>query len=292
MNTSNRHIPKIIHQTGPSDFTKWHPLWFKCQKSWQDNHPDFEYRFWSDEDIDELVQTKYPEFWNMYSNFPAHIMKIDFARFAILHQHGGIYADLDFYCYKNFHNEMNEKTAYIVENPFGNDPFENSLMCSVPGTEFFYKCMELSLERYEYTKRTNPTLIDNVSVISKDRKFGLVLRPYIVFFITGTQLLSSVYRKYPGLTGRLPGMLYNNNDISYHPEYRTKHIHTGLWGQENIEIAEDMQEHYQVLRNIPVEQFDFYYDYSNGNYMKENVLDIHKNDNEPQPLLEVKYVYS
>ena len=284
-------IPKIIHQTGPEDLSKWHPIWIKCQQSWKDTHPDFEYRFWSDDQIDDLIQNHYPQYYDMYSNFPAHIMKIDFVRFAILHKYGGIYADLDIFCYQNFYSDLTSP-AYIVENPYGNDPFENSLMCSAPGSEFFVRCMDLSLERWNYTKRVNPEMIDNVGIISKDRNFGLILRPYIVFFITGTQLLSSAYRQFANLTDTLPGMLFNNNDMSYDPEYRTKHVHTGLWGKENIELVSELGETYKSLRNIPVEQFDFYVDYTNGNYMKENTLDVFKNDNEPQPVLGTSYDYS
>lgn len=291
MNTSSNHIPKTIHQTGPSDQTKWHPLWIRCQESWKQHHPDFEYRFWTDEDIDELIRTHYPEFLDMYNEFPAHIMKIDFVRFAILHHFGGIYADLDIFCYQNFYNELSD-SAYIVENPFGNDPFENSLMCAAPGSEFFYRCMELSQERWNYTRRTNPELLENVGIISKDRNYGLILRPYIVFYITGTQLLSSAYRRYKNLTSTLPGMLFNNNDMSYDPSYRTKHVHTGLWGKENIEIASEVENSYTNLRNIPVDRFDFHTDYSNGNYLKIDTLDVHKNDNDPQPLIEVDYGYS
>jgi len=227
----------------------------------------------------------------MYERFPAHIMKIDFVRFAILHQYGGIYADLDIFCYQNFYAEL-ENPAYIVENPYGNDPFENSLMCSAPGSPFFYKCMELSQSRWEYTLRIKPDFLENVGVISTDRNFGLSLRPYMVFFITGTQLLSSAYRKYPELTNSLPGMLFNNNDISYHPMYRTKHVHTGLWGRENIELFDEMSDSYTELRNIPIDQFDFYKDYSNGNYLKNNFLDIYKNDTETQPSLGASYGYS
>lgn len=291
MTTLQKHIPKIIHQTAPADKSKWHPLWEKCQQSWKTHFHEFEYRFWTDEDIDNLIQEHYPQFLDMYINFPAHIMKIDFVRFAILHHCGGIYADMDYYCYQNFYDELTD-SAYVVENPYGNDPFENSLMCSAKGAEFFMKCMELSLERYEYTKSVNPEMLFNVGIISKDKKFGLLLRPYIVFYITGTQLISSAYRKYKHLVSPLSGMLFNNNDVSYDPAYKAKHIHTGLWGQENIELAEDLKDSYANLRNIPIEQFDFYHDYSNGKYLKQPYLDIDKNDNEPQPTFMSNYDYS
>lgn len=281
-------IPKIIHHTGP-DRSLWHPLWFKCYESWKTTHQDFEYRFWTDQDIDDLIQIHYPKYWDMYSNYPVHIMKIDFARFAILHHIGGIYADLDVFCYQNFYDELTQN-AYIVENPLGNDPFENSLMCAASGSEFFLKCMDLSLERYEYIKQEYPCMLDDVSIISKDPELALIMRPYVVFFITGTNLLSHAYRQFGNLTATLPGIWFNNNDMSYDPSFRTKHVHTGIWGKENLQFAENLD--YTSLRNIPVEHFDFYNDYSNGNYLKEKYLNIYKNDNDPLPKLGVSFGYS
>jgi len=124
-------IPKIIHQTGPSNISNWHPLWFPCAQSWKNQFPTFEYKFWNDAQIDELVRTEYPDYWEMYQNFPIHIMKIDFVRLCFMHKFGGIYADLDVFCYQNFYSELKE-SVYLLENPMGNDPIENSLMCSEP----------------------------------------------------------------------------------------------------------------------------------------------------------------
>ena len=132
-------IPKIIHHTGPSNKDNWHPLWFKCRESWLKCFPNHEHRFWNDEDIDNLVYNNYPQYWEMYNSFPVHIMKIDFIRFCFMDKFGGIYADLDYYCYKNFEHVL-VNDSYVVENPFGNDPIENSLMASVPNSFFFKQC--------------------------------------------------------------------------------------------------------------------------------------------------------
>src|SRR3990167_9308642 len=49
-------IPKIIHQTAPSDTKRWPKTWFICQQSWKKHYPDFEYKMWSDEDLRQLVK--------------------------------------------------------------------------------------------------------------------------------------------------------------------------------------------------------------------------------------------
>jgi mannosyltransferase OCH1-like enzyme len=136
-------IPKIIHQTGP-DKQKWHPIWKECSESWKNTFPDFQYKFWTDDDIRNLVKEQYPEFLELYDGFPHHIMRVDFARFCILNSYGGIYADLDLYCYKNFYDLL-KRNLYIVESwsDWG-EKVQNSLMISTPNQEFWEKCMFFS----------------------------------------------------------------------------------------------------------------------------------------------------
>ena len=288
-------IPKIIHHTAPSDSSKWHPLWNQCRNSWIKNFEGFEHRLWTDEDIDELIHTHYPQYREMYDSFPVHIMKIDFVRFAIMHHCGGIYADMDYYCYSNFYDELTH-SVYVVENPYGNDPIENSLMCSEPGHQFWVQCMDMSFERYKNTVTQFPHLLKDTKVISSDRQYGLKLRPYLVFYIAGTNLIATAYREF-GMHNpeveTLSALYYNNNDISYDPSYRTRHIHTGLWGSENQELSDSLSSEYSNLRNIPIEDYDFYIDYSNGNYLKESYkLDWSKNDCETKLFgLKANYEY-
>lgn len=284
-------IPKIIHQTAPLDKSKWHPLWNRCQQSWKDNFKDFEYKLWNDEQIDNLVKEKYPEYWNMYNEFPIHIMKIDFVRLCFMHQFGGIYADMDYFCYKNFYDELTH-SVYLVENPFGNDPIENSLMCSSPGHNFWIECMELSKKRFNEIKNSSRSYwLDNLVKISADKHHGLKLRPSLVFYITGTNHLSSAFRMTSEKIKTLDGRYFNNNDISYHPSYRTKHIHTGLWGKESINVYFEDPKVQGYLRNISLNDFNFYYDYSNGKYLKEKYTDFDKNDADENIKLDLTHYY-
>lgn len=134
-------IPKIIHQTAPSDINEWHPIWKECQHSWIDNHKDFVYILWSDENIFDLIKNHYSEYLNFYKTLPLKIIQIDFARFCILHFCGGIYADMDIYCYKNFYSMLNDD-LYLVESWMDwGEKVQNSLMVSSQGNEFWKKCM-------------------------------------------------------------------------------------------------------------------------------------------------------
>ena len=165
-------IPKIIHQTGPNP-DEWHPIWKECQESWKNNFPDFEYKFWTDDDLRNLVKEKYSQFLDLYDSFPYHIMRVDFARFCILHSYGGIYADLDIYCYKNFYSLL-RKDLYILESwaEWGEE-VQNSLMISSPNQKFWEKCMHFShiifYSKIHYSdindhilKTCGPKLISNI----------------------------------------------------------------------------------------------------------------------------------
>jgi mannosyltransferase OCH1-like enzyme len=84
-------IPKIIHQTAPADTNKWNPIWDRCYESWKEefDEDEYEYVMWNDDDIDKLVEEKYPEYYEDYKVFPSHILQIDFVRNCILDQYGG-----------------------------------------------------------------------------------------------------------------------------------------------------------------------------------------------------------
>jgi mannosyltransferase OCH1-like enzyme len=89
-------IPKIIHQIWlgspfPSAYKEW-------QNSWKKFHPDWEYRLWTDADVANL-HLRHPEVYEGTKNFGA---RSDILRYEIIYKFGGLYADTDFECFKNF----------------------------------------------------------------------------------------------------------------------------------------------------------------------------------------------
>jgi len=135
-------IPRIIHQTAPSDKSKWHPVWFKCQKSWQTHFPDHEYKLWTDEDLDEFIRTKYEWFYPMWKGYDSKIKRIDSARYFILYEYGGIYADMDYECMENFETQLPPGKVSIAESPvqantISDEKYQNALMASPPKHPFW-----------------------------------------------------------------------------------------------------------------------------------------------------------
>ena len=88
-------IPKIIHQTYKDN--KLPELYKKCQDQIKSICSDFEYRFYSDEDIDSFMLNNYPEYYIQFMNLPRKIMQLDMFRYFLIYEYGGWYLDMDYY---------------------------------------------------------------------------------------------------------------------------------------------------------------------------------------------------
>lgn len=86
-------IPKIIHQTWrdhdlPADFQHW-------SAAWRALHPTWEYRFYTDADIDRIIDERAPDYRATFDALPRIIQRVDMFRYLIVWLDGGLYADLD-----------------------------------------------------------------------------------------------------------------------------------------------------------------------------------------------------
>lgn len=93
-------IPKIIHQTWKTENVPW--KWKLYQKKVKQLHPDWEYRLWTDKNNMEFVKLNYPDFFDIFRNFPKNIMRADVIRYLIMDKIGGLYLDLDYEMIKTF----------------------------------------------------------------------------------------------------------------------------------------------------------------------------------------------
>lgn len=285
-------IPKIIHHIAPKDRSRWHPVWHRCYPTWKQHFPDAEHMMWNDQDdINSFVQQYYPQYYDMFMQFPAHIMRVDFVRFCLLHHFGGIYSDMDMFCYRDFYDELTHP-LHIIEAPYGEEFLESSLMMSKPGHDFWQDCMELSKEVFYTTVRKH-----NIPIpFNNDRA-----AQYILISACGPNLICRVWRKWvkqrPDKVQTLSGILYNNHGMSYHPEYRTKHMMTGMWGKESVDHIEEstnksktlkdnldrlyiqeMKKYAQLHDVESVDDFDFYRDYTNGGMKTHFAIDLDQGD--------------
>lgn len=97
-------IPKIIHQIwrqGEADLKERHCYigynawnYQGLIDSWRKHYPDFKHLFWAESLINAFLTTESREIRFAYSKL-SYIEQIDFFRYLIIYQFGGIYADCD-----------------------------------------------------------------------------------------------------------------------------------------------------------------------------------------------------
>ena len=116
-NDNDSNIPKIIHQTYKS-YDEIPERWKLSIKKWKLYHPDWQYIFWSDHDIDQFMEENYKWFLPFYKEYPTKIQRVDVARYFILYHFGGIYCDLDIIPKQNILPLLNNNIDnFLVETP-------------------------------------------------------------------------------------------------------------------------------------------------------------------------------
>lgn len=288
IHTGTSLVPKIIHQIAPKDTTVWPHIWNRCQQSWLKLFPDFEYKLWNDkEDIDNFVYLNYPEFSNLYNLFPVHIMKIDFVRLCLLHKFGGIYADMDYFVYKNFYHELKKDVGFIenLTEEYTTARYENSLMYSMPNNPLLYELMKYVKMCFIHHRNRFQKLGNHWRTIENDS---------IINNTTGSGMLSEgikFFKNYFDIDA-LDCETFNNRPASYDECFYGKHVHTSLWGNEyciekpdhilikngmmygvfgdSLQNVKNLTQPYEFISN---EDFNFYKDYTNGRYLKNGNLE-------------------
>lgn len=163
-------IPKIIHQTWKTkDVPKITIPWIE---SWKRLNPDWEYRFWTDEDNLKLCQEEFPELLDIYTSYQFDIQRADVARYMILCRHGGLYADIDAECIKSFNDVIDND--YLIFKWI--NIITNYLIAAHKNSGFF---------KFVLTK-----LNDSTMVFTGRNKKSFVLRT------TGPVFLYACYREY------------------------------------------------------------------------------------------------
>jgi mannosyltransferase OCH1-like enzyme len=215
-------IPKIIHFIAPKDQSRWHPIWHRCFESWQNHFSDFEMKVWGDDnrEVEQLIETYYPQYLSSFRAFPYDVMRWNFSRFVLLHHYGGIYADMDIFCYQNFCEELEKHNLFLIENILaetvnGEFPFEICLMASKANHPYYKDCMDNSVEQY----RTIGHLFDKDSIDDE----------WLIVTLTDSIAIQSRNIHDPAQISLLPYYLYNNRAASYNKSFYTKHMRSSAW---------------------------------------------------------------
>lgn len=86
-------IPKRIIQTGKD--TRQPLLQRAAMTNLKLLHPDYEYLFFDNAQVDQFIDTEFPQYRDVFNSFPYPIQKYDFFRYLAVYRYGGFYFDLD-----------------------------------------------------------------------------------------------------------------------------------------------------------------------------------------------------
>eukprot|EP01083_Nonionella_stella_P073471 198674_1 len=87
-----RHVHQIFLQTTRTPRAP--PKWTEFQKNWK-SLKGFNHTLWDDAKVEKLLESRFPHLSRFYHGYASFVQRVDMAKYMILHEHGGIYADLD-----------------------------------------------------------------------------------------------------------------------------------------------------------------------------------------------------
>lgn len=121
--------------------------WKTPQKSCIDLHPDWQYKFWTNDTTYHLLMSEYPWFLETWNSYKYPIQRADSIRYFILEMYGGIYIDLDNGCKRDL-TPLLAYTAWMpgTTNHLG---LTQHVMGTTPHHPYFRMLID-SLESYNY----------------------------------------------------------------------------------------------------------------------------------------------
>jgi inositol phosphorylceramide mannosyltransferase catalytic subunit len=191
-------IPARIIQTGPSRDL---PL---LRRAVVANvrllNPDFEHRFFDDEDVERFVDAEFPQYRRVFDTFPFRIQKYDFFRYLAVYRFGGFYFDLDVllgngltplrehacvFSFEDLHLNGFLRRRYEMDWTIGNYAFG-----ARPGHPFLRRVIDNCVRAHEDPAWVEPAL----------RAMPRLFRDeFVVLCTTGPFLLSRTLAEHPEL---------------------------------------------------------------------------------------------
>jgi len=80
-------------------------------------HPDYNYMFYSDDDIDKFMKSEYSILLPFYNNLKYNIQRFDLFRLLVIYKYGGFYFDIDVEIVKPVDDLLDNNVIFPVEFP-------------------------------------------------------------------------------------------------------------------------------------------------------------------------------
>lgn len=118
-------------------------------------NPDFKFMLWDDIKVNEFIKKQPEDIKNIWSEFPSTFYKIDFVRYLILKEYGGIYMDLDTITKIPLSFEDNETITGFWINKKGKININNNVIKL--NNDLYDLLINYAVEQFYYRSQSMPS---------------------------------------------------------------------------------------------------------------------------------------
>jgi mannosyltransferase OCH1-like enzyme len=162
-------IPKIIHQTFAYNILP--KAYGQAVFSWINRNPDYEYRYYNDDDMRNYIVERHPEALTAYDKLIPHAFKCDLWRLCVLYCDGGVYTDIKSGCIKPLTEIIPSDVELVLVSDRPNCCIYNAFMASTPKHPIIKRMIDTVCDRVlredygvSFLDITGPLAIGNVVV--------------------------------------------------------------------------------------------------------------------------------
>eukprot|EP00457_Paulinella_chromatophora_P008142 gb/GEZN01008170.1/.p1 GENE.gb/GEZN01008170.1/~~gb/GEZN01008170.1/.p1 ORF type:complete len:368 (+),score=16.00 gb/GEZN01008170.1/:5-1108(+) len=157
--------------------------WLRYLESWLRCFPPpgWTHVFWTDAELLRFVVEIQPDFLSVYQGFGSNIMRSDSARVLLLSSYGGLYADMDYECFRNFDEVLSSVHSAsglaLLQVPVMKG-LQNSLMFSRAGHPFWERVKHFLQNQPRFVMSMHSKTGSNLLVAAnQDLGFPAILLP-------------------------------------------------------------------------------------------------------------------
>ena len=202
----------------------------------KDLHPDYNYMFYNDEDIEKFMNTNFPHLLSLYNNFKYNIQRIDLFRLLVIYKYGGFYFDIDVEIIKPLDELLDNNLIFPVE--FSRDALEN-IHSNIPKKLYSsYTIIDDNIGQYGFASEPNNDFlmfyisnIENhripIEYILNDNKYDILSgeqKQEYVCCTTGPRLLTLIYYEYNNKS-KVTLLRNSNNKQMHFGDYGIHHCY-------------------------------------------------------------------
>jgi len=216
-------IPKIIIQTWKTEAIP--QRYMELIDSIKKNNPDYEYLFFTDDNIKVFLKTYYPEYYQTYLNLPIKIQRIDFFRYIVVYHFGGFYMDLDMLCLKSFDNLLGYDCIFPVDEFIYTHLRELNRykpFCEKGYNYLIGQYAFAAVPKHPFIKKIIDTIHKNLNYYVKHVNYT---SEEYVYKTTGPDFITSLYINYPD---KNEIFILDNGNRQFFGDY-AEHKFFGTW---------------------------------------------------------------